>query len=101
LIVGPTVIEFLFPQYTDTTNLIQIFSLTLIPISINLVFSSYFLGRKKTKIIAIGNSLLLGMQLTLIFIFSTLYGSEILPFAILIAFISQTIFFSIMKILDK
>jgi len=100
-IAGPTVIESLFPQYTDTTNLIQIFSLTLIPISINLVFSSYFLGRKKTKIIAIGNSLLLAIQLILIFIFGEFYGSEILPFAIFIAFICQSIFFGMMKILNK
>jgi len=96
---GPQIVEFLFPEYDYVIEFIPIFSLSLIPITINLIFSSYFLGKKKAKVIAISNVLLLTVQLVLAFIFgSVLNSSSLMPYAILIAFISQTIFLLIAKI---
>jgi O-antigen/teichoic acid export membrane protein len=100
-IFGPYIVENLFPDYTLSSKLIRIFSLTLIPITINLLFSSYFLGKQKPKILAISNLLLLSLQLFLVYVFGTWFGSAGLPYALLISFSAQTVFFCIIKICRK
>jgi O-antigen/teichoic acid export membrane protein len=98
LIFGPSAIQFLFPNYDLTSNFIQIFSLTLIPLTINLIFSSYYLGNKRTSVIAIGNSILFSTQIILVLIFTSFFDFALIPYAILLAFISQTIFFTLVKL---
>jgi len=47
--IGPTVISFFFPKFTEAENVIRIISWAIIPATISTVYQSRFLGREQSR----------------------------------------------------
>lgn len=54
IILSPILVPILFPKYVDAVQIIQIMILDVIPATINLQFTSRFLGLEKSRFILIG-----------------------------------------------
>ena len=59
MFLGPIVLPIFFPKFTDAVDIIRIVSLAVIPITINYMYISKFLGNEKSKIVLIGSGIYL------------------------------------------
>ncbi|HET8793845.1 MAG TPA: hypothetical protein VFM31_08625, partial [Nitrososphaeraceae archaeon] len=72
--LGPVVIPALFPNFTNTIEIIPILSLAVISNAINLIFSSKFLGNEKSRFTLIGTIIQAATYLLLIVLLGAAYG---------------------------
>ena len=92
ILLIPPILSILFPQFTDSIELVQIMSLAIVPMSINLMLISKFLGKEKSKIAIIGSGIYLIIQIFAIFILGEFYGINGVAMAYVIAAISESIY---------
>lgn len=90
IFLAPVVLDALFSRFIYVTELIQIMSLAIVPMSINLMLISKFLGNEKSKIAMIGSWIYLGVQISCILIFSEFYGINGVALALVLAAISES-----------
>ncbi len=57
--LGPIVLPILFPKFIESTDIVKIVSLAVIPITINTMYISKFLGQEKSKIVLVGSGIYL------------------------------------------
>ena len=93
IFLSPTVIPFLFPDFIEAVQIIQIMSLSIIPISANQMFSSKFLANGKSRIVFISAVVYVGIQFLGILILGELYGINGASFALVIGATAQTLCF--------
>ena len=93
IFLTPSVIPILFPDFTEAVQIIQIMSLSIIPISANYMFSSKFLANEKSRIVFISAVVNIVIQLLGIWILGELYGINGASVALVIAATAQTLCF--------
>ncbi len=96
ILFTPIIIPIFFEKFIYAIVLIQILSLSLIPVSLNTAYISKFLGNEKYKIITIGTILLISVHISGIFILSEIYGIIGVALSYVLSMSSQTIFYFIM-----
>ena len=74
IFLAPLVLPHLFPKFREAIGVIRIISLAIIPMSINLIYISKFLGTERSRIVLIGSGIYLITQILSIFILGKIYG---------------------------
>ena len=92
ILLSPVVLPVLFPQFKEAIEVIQIISLAIIPFSINLVYTSKFLGNGKSKIILVGSGIYLLVQILGILFLGKLYGINGVSTALVLAATSESVY---------
>ncbi len=90
--LSPVVLPVLFPQFKEAIEVIQIISLAIIPFSINLVYTSKFLGNGKSKVILVGSGIYLLVQILGILFLGQLYGINGVSAALVLAATSESVY---------
>ena len=90
--LSPVVLPVLFPQFKEAIEVIQIISLAIIPFSINLVYTSKFLGNGKSKVILAGSGIYLLVQILGILSLGQLYGINGVSAALVLAATSESVY---------
>ena len=93
IFLSPIIIPVLFAKYTEAVEIIQILSLSLIPISITVTYQSKFLSMEKSKIILIGALIYLSTQITLILFLGKMYGVNGMAAAFVLAATVECVFY--------
>ena len=102
IFLTPYIIPIIFPKFGESISIIQIISFAILPITINSVYSSRFLASEKTKIVLIGASIYLGIQIPAIIILGLQYGGNGIAFSLVLANVAEALFLiSVTKYLDK
>lgn len=91
LTLTPIILPEIFPKYADAVGAIQIMSLAVIPITINLIFTSQLLGLEKSKFVLVGRFIALFTTVISTIMLGTVYGMTGLAIAFLLTSIIQTI----------
>jgi len=95
ILVTPSVFPILFPDYTNAVQIIQIMSLSIIPISANHMFSSKFLANEKSRIVLISAAVFVVIQFLGIWILGEIYGINGAAIAFVIGATARTMCFLI------
>jgi len=95
IIIGPSLISWVFPQYEDAAGIIQIMMISIIPRTISLSFMSKFLGIEKSKFVIIATVIFLGVQIPLIILLGGTLGIVGIAISLVIAEIMQALFYII------
>jgi len=93
IVLGPIVIPLFLPQYTEAIAIIQIMSISVIPSTINLMYTSKLLGNEKTKFLLMGSSIYLIILISGIIILGLTYGINGMAVAIIISTSAETCFY--------
>lgn len=92
IFLAPLVLPHLFPKFKEAIGVIRIISLAIIPISVNLVYISKFLGEERSKIVLIGSGIYLLTQILSIFILGKTYGVNGVAGAYVLASFSESVY---------
>lgn len=101
ILLAPIVIPIFFQKFTYVIEVIQILSLSLIPLSVGTMYSSKFLGSENSKIILIDVSLLLASFIVTILIIGDTLGVIGIAIAYVISMTIPTIFLIIVDLKNK
>lgn len=93
IIIGPSLINWLFPQYIETIEIIQIMIIAIIPRTISLMFISKFLGMEKSKFVIIASVIFLGIQIPMIILLGEFLGAIGIAISLVLAETVQAIFY--------
>ena len=94
---APIIIPLIFPEFTEAVIVVQIMSIVIIPRTISIMYMSRFLGMEKSKLVIIGSAMFLGIQIPMIYLLGEMFSIMGVVFALLIADISQAIFYVIIN----
>lgn len=95
IIIGPGLINWLFPQYAETAEIIQIMMIVIIPRTISLTFMSKFLGAEKSKLVIIAAIIFLGVQIPAIILLGEAFGVIGIAISLVLAETIQAVFYVI------
>ena len=102
VLLGPTILPILFPQFEEAKELIQITSLAVIPISINFMYMSKFFSVEKSRIVFSAEAIYLVLLISGILFLKSQFGIMGAAMALVIAASCQSIFLvSLSKIVDR
>ena len=90
VVLTPVILPEIFPKYSDAVDAIRIMSLAVIPITLNLIFTSQLLGLEKSKFVLIGRLIALFTTSVLTITLGMSYGMIGLAIAFLLTSIVQT-----------
>ena len=93
IVLGPIVIPLFLPQYVEAITVIQIMSVSVIPSTINLMYTSKLLGNEKTKFLLMGSGIYLIILISGIIILGLTYGINGMAVAIIISTSAETGFY--------
>jgi len=96
ILFTPTIIPIFFEKFIYAIDLIQILSLSIILVSLNVSYTSKFLGNEQYKIITIATILLILVHISGIFILGEIYGIIGIALSYVLSMSSQTIFYFVM-----
>ena len=91
--LSPIIIPWMFPQFTEAIQIVQIISFLIIPYSFNLSYTSKFLGGERARIILVGQAVSLTTYIVGLFTLGEIIGINGVAFALLLSGIAQTIFY--------
>ena len=83
--LSPLVIPELFPRYSEAVGVIKILSFVVIPTTINLMYTSKFLGDLNSRVVLIGSLIFIPIHIGGILSFGQIWGAEGLAIALLLA----------------
>jgi O-antigen/teichoic acid export membrane protein len=92
IVIIPILIQTIFPMYEESIIPIQIMSIGIIPITISVIFESFFLGREQTQLVLIAISLQTGLYFLLIITLGNQLGLIGIAISFLISTIVRSIF---------
>ena len=92
IILSPTVIPILFPEFTEVVPVVQILSVAIIPFTAAVILNSKFFGTERTKFVLIGSIILVSVQIPSIIVLATLYGVNGAAMSMVLAYTCQSIF---------
>jgi O-antigen/teichoic acid export membrane protein len=98
MILGPIVLPILFPKFTDATEIVRIVSLTVIPMTVNMMYLSKFLSQEKSKIVIIGSGIYLITLVLGIVVLGEYFGVNGIAASLVISSTSEAIY---LIIIDK
>jgi len=90
--IGPKVLPFFFPQFAEVGQIIQIMSIAIVPITINLLYNSKLFGLEESKFVLIGSIIFVMAQIVLILTLGQIYGIYGVTWAFVIANWIQSIY---------
>ena len=93
IVLVPIVLPHIFPEYENAIEIIQIMSISVIPITIIMNYVSKFLGSGNSKIVIIGTGIYVGIQITTIFLLTDLFGVNGTASSIVIANAAHAVYF--------
>ena len=74
IVLSPFVIPVLFPKFIEAVQVIQIVSISVIPITVSNVYISKFLGSEKIKIVLVGSAIFVSIQISTIILLGKIFG---------------------------
>ena len=89
----PNVLPYIFPEYENAIEIIQIMSISIIPITIIMNYVSKFLGSGNSKIVLIGTGIYVGIQIPTILLLTDLFGVNGTASSVVIANAGHAIYF--------
>src|SRR5438445_4274102 len=92
IFLAPKVLPLLFPKFTEAIRVIQIISLAIIPLTINLMYISKFLGSVKSKIVLIGSGIYILVQVSTILTLGKIYGINGVATSVVLAATAEAIY---------
>ena len=92
VILSPLLIPSFFPKYMDTTIAIQIMSLSILPITLDTIFSSQILSKEKSKFILLGGIISLFIMIIGILSLGSIFGTIGVAITFVISAILKTTF---------
>jgi O-antigen/teichoic acid export membrane protein len=95
--VSPILIMKVFPKYLDAVDVVKIISFVIIPITINLMYISEFLGKLKSKIVLMGSGIFLATQIPAIIILGEFMGITGIAAGLLLGSSAESIYLFLMK----
>jgi|TARA_B110000495_G_scaffold203957_1_gene231235 O-antigen/teichoic acid export membrane protein len=93
IILIPIALPIVYPEYTEAVQIIQIISISIIPTTITSTYISKFLGVDKSKIVLIGSTLFLGVQIPGIIILGEIWGINGIAISIVISSSIQAVYY--------
>jgi len=97
IIISPIIISALFPKYDESIKVIQIMSISVIPTSINLIFTSKFYAAEKNISILIGTAIYIISLILFITLLGKSFGVNGMATALVIASIVQSVYYYIVN----
>jgi len=94
-LLTPLLFPLLFPEFVEAILVIQILSVSTIPFAINMSYTSKFLGKEKSRLILTGQAIYVIIYMLGLFTLGQFYGINGVAFSLVLAAISQTIFYFI------
>ena len=94
ILLAPSIIPIIFPDYDESVEVIQILSLASIPMTINLMYMSKFIGAEKIRIVLIASSFFLVSQITGILVLGPIFDINGVAIATVLANSIQSVFFA-------
>jgi len=92
IFLSPILIPILLPEFTESITVIQLISISLIPITISALYISKFLGQERIKIVLIGSGMFITIQIITILILGEIYSVNGVAIAYLIATTLEAIY---------
>jgi len=89
----PIVLPITYPEYVEAVQIIQIISISIIPTTITSTYISKFLGVDKSKIVLIGSTIFLVIQIPGIIILGTIWGINGVAISIVISTTVQAVYY--------
>jgi O-antigen/teichoic acid export membrane protein len=74
IVLSPFVVPIIFPKFTEAIQVIQIVSLSIIPITITNMYIPKFLGNEKIRIVLIGSGIFVAIQIPTILLLGKIFG---------------------------
>lgn len=96
--LAPIILPTIFPKYTEVVEIVQIISIYIIPNAINTALISDYLGKEKSKVVLIGQSISIATYVPGILILGAEFGINGVVTAFVLSGITQTIFYILFKI---
>lgn len=94
-VLSPIVIPWIFPEFVDSIQILQIIGFAIIPYSFNMSYTSKFLGGERARIILIGQAVSVSTYVVGLFVFGDIFGINGVALALLVSGIMQFIFYFI------
>ena len=95
--LAPKILPMIFPKFHEATRVIQIVSLAIIPLTINLMYISRFLGSEKSKVVLVGSGIYILVQISAILILGKIYGINGVAAALVLAATAEAVYLIIMN----
>jgi O-antigen/teichoic acid export membrane protein len=95
IFLAPFIISSFFPKYLEASIAIQIMSLSIIAITIDVICTSRLLSKEKSRIVLTGGIIGLLVMVTGILILGSTYGTLGIAIAFVLSTISKTIFLAL------
>ena len=92
-ILAPFVVPILFPEFTESIQIVQILSFSIIPGTVTMMFTSKFLGAEKPMFVVIGSLIFVTAQMIGIFVLNDMYGIYGVAFAMILGYLFEIAFF--------
>jgi O-antigen/teichoic acid export membrane protein len=92
MIFGPILLPMFFPKFTEATEIVRIVSLSVIPITVNFMYISKFMGEEKSKIVLIGSVIFIISLLISILILGNNFGVNGIALSLVIAYSSEALY---------
>lgn len=96
-IISPILIKTFFPKFIDAVEVVKIISFAIIPITINLMYISEFLGNLKSRIVLIGSGIFLAVQISGIIILGEFLGIIGIALGLLFGNVAESVYLFMMK----
>lgn len=97
IVLSPIIIPHLFPKYIEVIEVVQIFSISVIPFTISLILMSEFLGNEKIRIVLFGSGIFIGVIVVSQILLGEIFGINGIAFSMVLADSSEVAFYFIIK----
>ncbi len=91
--LSPIVLPYIFPEYKGAIEIVQIMSISIIPITVTSTYISKFLGSENSRIVLIGTGIYIGIQIPTLLLLTEMFGVNGTASSIVIANCGQVIYF--------
>lgn len=99
--LSPRVVPIIFPKFIEAISVIQIISISIIPITISNIYISKFLGNERIRIVLIGSTIFVIIQIIAIFILGKTFSVNGVAISYVLATISEALYLIIIDRLDS
>ena len=100
-LLAPFVVPMLFLEFTESIQIVQILSFSLIPGTITMMYISKFLGAEKPMYLVVGSIIFLTVQMIGIFGLKDTYGIYGVSFAMILGYLVEVLFFVLINLCIK
>ena len=92
IILSPIVLPIIFPEFIEAVSVIQIISISIIPITIINIYISKFLGNERIRIVLMGSAIFIAVQVVTILILGEIFSLNGVAISYVLATTSEAIY---------